>query len=49
MAWLAWAALFGIALSPFDPIASQWDDVVLGAFALAVLWHRLVGGQRAER
>lgn len=49
MAWLAWAVLFGIALSPLDPIASQWDGVVLAAVGLAALWHRLVGGRRAER
>lgn len=49
MAWIAWAVLFGIALSPLDPIASRWDEVVLGGLALAVLWRRLVGGPQAER
>ena len=49
MAWLAWAVLFGIALSPFDPIASSWDEVALVALALAALWHRRFGGQRADR
>jgi hypothetical protein len=48
MAWLAWGALFVVALSPLDPIASSWDEVALGAVALAFLWHRLVGGHRAE-
>jgi hypothetical protein len=48
MAWLAWAALFGVALSPVDPIASSWDEVGLAAVALAFLWHRLVGGNRVE-
>lgn len=48
MAWVAWAALFGLALSPLDPIASSWDEVALAAVALAFLWHRLVGGHRAE-
>jgi hypothetical protein len=49
IAWLAWAVLFGVALSPLDPMATPWDEVVLAALALAVIWHRLVGGQRAER
>ena len=48
MAWIAWAALFAIALSPLDPIASPWDEVVLAAVALLVIWHRLVGGHRVE-
>jgi hypothetical protein len=49
MAWLAWAALFVVALSPLDPIASSWDEVALGAVALLAVWHWLAGGQRAER
>ena len=44
MAWLAWALSFALALSPLDPIASSWDEVVLGALAMAAVWHRLVGG-----
>lgn len=48
MAWLVWAVLFGVAASPLDPIATPWDEVALGAVALAFLWHRLVGGHRAE-
>jgi hypothetical protein len=49
MAWLIWAVLFVIAVSPFDPIASRWDEVALGAVALTVLWHRIAGGHRAGR
>lgn len=49
VAWLAWATLFAIAVSPLDPIATRWDEVALGAVALAAVWHWLVGGQRAER
>jgi hypothetical protein len=49
IAWLAWAALFVVALSPLDPIASPWDEVVLGALAFVVLWTRLFGAHRAER
>lgn len=48
MAWIAWAALFVIALSPLDPIASPWDEVALAAVALVVIWSRLVGGHRVE-
>jgi hypothetical protein len=47
MAWVAWAVLFGVAISPFDPISSPWDEVALGAMALVVLWHRLFAGNRA--
>ncbi len=45
-AWLAWAVLFGLAASPADPLATSWDEVGLAALALAVLSHRLFGGQR---
>jgi hypothetical protein len=49
MAWLVWAVLFALALSPIDPIASSWDEVALGALALIVLWHRTSGGTQAGR
>jgi hypothetical protein len=48
MAWLVWAGLFAVALSPLDPIATPWDEVALGAVALGFLWHRLFGGHRVE-
>ena len=41
MAWLCWFVLLGLALSPIDPIASRWDEVVLVAFAAGVLWRRV--------
>jgi hypothetical protein len=47
-AWLVWAALFALAVSPLDPIASWWDEVVLAALALGALWHRIHGVNRAE-
>jgi hypothetical protein len=47
MAWLSWFLLLALALSPLDPIASRWDEVLLVAFALGVLWRRTVGGHRA--
>ena len=46
MAWLAWALLFAIALSPIDPMATRWDEVVLGALALGVAWRRLGGARQ---
>ena len=46
MAWLMWAVLCGVALSPIDPLATLWDEVALGAAALIVLWRRLFGGPR---
>jgi hypothetical protein len=49
MAWLSWFLLFVLALSPLDPITTRWDEVLLVAFALGVLWRRTVGGHRAGR
>jgi hypothetical protein len=46
MAWLVWFVLFGLALSPWDPIASRWDEVLLGALAVGVLWRRMIGARR---
>jgi len=47
MAWLVWLVLFALALSPLS--ATHWDEVALGAVALAVFWRRLVGGHRVAR
>ena len=30
-AWVAWALLLLAAISPLDPLATDWDEVVLGA------------------
>jgi hypothetical protein len=49
VAWVVWALAFVIAISPLDPLSTPWDEVVLGAAAMAVLWRRTVGGRRAER
>src|SRR4029077_4511016 len=49
MAWLTWALLFAIALSPADPLTTRWDEVVLGVLALLAVWHSLFGDRRAER
>jgi hypothetical protein len=48
-AWLLWAILFAIAVSPADPITSWWDEVALGALALGVAWRRVAGEQQAAR
>ncbi len=40
IAWLGWAGLLVVALSPADPIASRWDEVALGTVAFLVLWHQ---------
>ena len=48
-AWVVWAVAFLIALPPLDPLATPWDEVVLGAAAMAVLWRRTVVGRRVER
>jgi hypothetical protein len=49
MAWLSWCALLALAVSPIDPIPSRWDEVLLAALGLGVLWRRTVGGHRVER
>jgi hypothetical protein len=49
VAWLTWAVLFGVALSPLDPLTTRWDEVLLGAGALVVLWHRLFAARQAGR
>jgi dolichol kinase len=49
MAWVMWIVLFVVAITPLDPIASRWDEVLLGALALGVLWRRMIGGRRVER
>jgi hypothetical protein len=49
MAWLVWAMLFAVAISPWDPITSRWDEVLLGALALGVLWRRMIAGRRVGR
>jgi hypothetical protein len=48
-AWVVWALAFLIALPPLDPLATPWDEVVLGAAAMIVLWRRIAGGRRVER
>jgi hypothetical protein len=48
IAWLAWALLFALAISPWDPIASRWDEVALAALAVGVAWRRYHAGLEAE-
>jgi hypothetical protein len=49
IAWLVWAVAFVLSLPPWDPLSTPWDEVALGAAAMAVLWRRIVVGHRAER
>jgi hypothetical protein len=49
MAWLAWAGLLCVALSPLDPLTTRWDEVVLVALGLAVLWRRFFAARQAGR
>ena len=49
MAWLCWFLLLALALSPIDPIASRWDEALLVAVGLGVLWRRIVGARRVGR
>jgi hypothetical protein len=49
MTWLVWTALFALAISPVDPIASRWDEALLAALAAAVLWRQTIAGRRVGR
>jgi hypothetical protein len=49
MAWLTWAVLLGVAVSPADPIASRWDEALLLALAVCAIWRRTRAGHQAER
>jgi hypothetical protein len=49
MAWLSWFVLLAVALSPIDPIASRWDEVVLVAFAAGLVWRRRFGARPSGR
>ena len=49
MAWLVWAVLLGIAVSPLDPIPSSWDEGVLVIVALFCLWLWMSGARRDGR
>jgi hypothetical protein len=49
IAWLTWFVLLAVALSPADPIASRWDEVLLVAIATGVLWRRLLAGSPSGR
>jgi hypothetical protein len=46
IAWLAWAVLLAVALSPLDPHANRWDAVVLVALGLAAVWRWLFASRR---
>lgn len=48
MAWLTWLVLFAIAVSPYDPLSTAWDEIVLVALAAGVLWRQLLA-RRAGR
>jgi hypothetical protein len=48
MAWTAWTVLLVVALSPVDPLTTRWDEVVLVALAVAVLWRRLFVDRQVE-
>jgi hypothetical protein len=43
MAWLVWLVLFAVAVSPFDPLSTSWDEVALVALAAGVLWRQRFG------
>jgi hypothetical protein len=48
VAWIVWALLFALAMSPLDPLATWWDAALLGALGAFLLWRRLGDRHRAE-
>jgi hypothetical protein len=48
VAWLTWLVLLVVAVSPYDPLSTTWDEIVLVALAAGVLWRQLLG-RRAGR
>jgi hypothetical protein len=49
IAWVVWTLAFLTALPPLDPLATPWDEAVLGGVAMVVLWRRIAAGHRVER
>ena len=48
IAWLVWAVLLVICVTPIDPLHTAWDQWTLIAGALIVVWRRVGDGSRAE-
>lgn len=48
MAWLVWAFILGIAVSPLDPIPSSWDEAALVVVTLLFLWRWMSAAHRDE-
>ncbi len=46
LAWLVWAVLLAVAVSPLDPLATRWDAIALAALGLSVLWRRFFAARR---
>jgi hypothetical protein len=49
IAWLVWAALLVICVTPVDPLHTALDQFALIAAALVVVWRRVGDGSRAGR
>ena len=49
LAWLLWALLLLVTVSPLGPLATRWDAVALGAVGLSALWHRFFAARRNSR
>lgn len=48
IAWLVWAALLVVCVTPIDPLHTAWDQWALIAGALIVVWRRVGDDARAE-
>ena len=49
LAWLVWAVLLAVAVSPLDPLATRWDAIALVALGLSALWRRFFAARRDSR
>jgi hypothetical protein len=46
VAWVLWALLLVVTVSPLGPLATRWDAVALGAIGLSALWRRFFAARR---
>ena len=47
-AWILWAVLLMVAVSPLDPVPTQWDAITLAAVGLSALWRRFFAARRGS-
>ena len=46
LAWLLWAVLLVVTVSPIDPLPTSWDAIALACVGLSALWRRFFAARR---